>query len=128
MASRPRQIFPGRGDRPGACGTQRAVPGRPHDADYIVHSPYNSDQSRATTPNAGVGTWRRSTERIADLGPDEESGPSTTAELIGHRTSRATTPNAGVGDMEAFHGATGLGSRRGESGPQRLPNSTAIAQ
>ncbi|KAM8701655.1 hypothetical protein ACLKA7_001746 [Drosophila subpalustris] len=87
MASRPDESSEAEGivlgERAGHSGQ---YPCRPHDADYIIHSPYNSDQSRATTPNAGVG------------------------------------------DMEAFHGADGDWGLDEESGPQRLPNSSAIAQ
>ncbi|KAM8702356.1 hypothetical protein ACLKA7_007786 [Drosophila subpalustris] len=58
-------------------------PRRPHDADYIVHSPYNSEQSRATPPIAGGGDMEAFHGADADWGSDEES--PTTAGLSGHR-------------------------------------------
>ncbi|KAM8701993.1 hypothetical protein ACLKA7_005514 [Drosophila subpalustris] len=50
--------------------------GRPHDADYIVHSPYNSEQSRATPPNAGGGDMEAFHGADADWGSDEENRPN----------------------------------------------------
>ncbi|KAL7724923.1 hypothetical protein ACLKA6_007527 [Drosophila palustris] len=49
--------------------------GRPQDADYIVHSPYNSEQSRATPPNAGGGDMEAFHGADADWGSDEEGRP-----------------------------------------------------
>ncbi|KAL7723389.1 hypothetical protein ACLKA6_006037 [Drosophila palustris] len=60
------------GERAGHSGQ---YPRRPHDADYIVHSPYNSEQSRATPPNAGGGDMEAFHGADADWGSDEEGRP-----------------------------------------------------
>ncbi|KAM8714816.1 hypothetical protein ACLKA7_001219 [Drosophila subpalustris] len=58
-------------------GREPRLPGAltPHDADYIVHSPYNSEQSRATPPTAGGGDMEAFHGADADWGSDEEDRP-----------------------------------------------------
>ena len=60
------------GERAGHSGQ---YPRRPHDAEYLIHSPYDSDQSRATSPNPegeGMGAVH---EADVDWGSDEEHLP-----------------------------------------------------
>ncbi|KAL7724210.1 hypothetical protein ACLKA6_010195 [Drosophila palustris] len=60
------------GERAGHSGQ---YPRRPHDADYLVHSPYDSYQSRATPPIPGPEGIEAAHGADADWGSDEENRP-----------------------------------------------------
>ncbi|KAM8702273.1 hypothetical protein ACLKA7_007615 [Drosophila subpalustris] len=60
------------GERAGHSGQ---YPRRPHDVDYLVHSPYDSDQSRATPPIPGPEGIEEMHGADADWASDEEERP-----------------------------------------------------
>ncbi|KAL7726225.1 hypothetical protein ACLKA6_001629 [Drosophila palustris] len=60
------------GERAGHSGQ---YPRRPHDVDYLVHSPYDSDQSRATPPIPGPEGIEEVHGADADWASDEEERP-----------------------------------------------------
>ncbi|KAM8701770.1 hypothetical protein ACLKA7_004932 [Drosophila subpalustris] len=85
------------GERAGQSGQ---YPRRPHDADYIVHSPYDSEQSRATPPNAGGGDMEAFHGADADWGSDEEGRPQRLPDSSAIGEIFAAEVLAAAGDVE----------------------------